>query len=282
MLTYALVTPSHAPDFERCRVLVESVRRHAAAFDHHLVVDRCDLRLFAPLAGPRTHVLTTEDVIPSWLHRVPFFPKWWLNLTGRPTRGWIVQQIVKLSVDAFTRADVLLFCDSDCFFIRPFDPHAAERDGRVPLFVETLPRHVDFNAVWLARAAEVCGLPLEPGCRRNYVSNAVTWRRANVLALHRRIEEVTGRPWAEALCALPTLSEYTLYGVFCERVLGAASGQYADSHINILPYWDPTPLDEPALAALRARLRPEHVGVMVSSKSGTPIAAIQRAFAAAG
>ncbi len=59
---YAIITPSHAPDFERCRVLVESTRLHAPDLDHYLVVERRDQRLFTDLRGPRTHVVVKEDV----------------------------------------------------------------------------------------------------------------------------------------------------------------------------------------------------------------------------
>lgn len=277
--TYAIVTPSYAPDLERCRVLAESVRRHAAPdVDHYIIVDRRDERLFADLRAARTHVVVKQDILPWWLHQVRFAPKWWLSLKGRPTRGWIVQQIVKLSIDAVTRRDACVFIDSDAFLIKRFDPRAAERDGKVPLFKELLPAEDRHNTAWHAAAARLLGLPRQVGYRTGYVAQATTWLRANVIELHRHIERTTGRGWIESLCSLNTMSEFVLYGMFCGDVLGERSGHYLDAQINMLNYWSTRRLDDDDLRGLSGLLRPEHVGVMISAKSSTDVAAIRRVF----
>jgi hypothetical protein len=276
--SYAVITPSHAPDLERCRVLAESVRRHAPSIDHYVIVDRRDERHFASLRGPRTHVVVKQDVLPFWLVQVPTFPKWWLNLQGRPTRGWIIQQIIKLSVDVVTRADACVFVDSDAFLVRRFDPRAAERDGKVPLFKEVQPAEDQHNAEWHATAARLLGLPRQQSYRTAYVAQAVTWLRANVMELHRHLERTTGRGWIESLCSLHTMSEYVLYGMFCEDVLGERSGHYLDDTTHTLNYWSTRQLDDEDLDALRGLLRPEHIGVMISARSSTDVAAIRRVF----
>jgi hypothetical protein len=212
---------------------------------------------------------------------VPWWPKWWISLRGRPTRGWIVQQIVKLSAPSFTGADVLINVDSDVMLVRDFDPRIAERDGAVPMFRETIPRPSNMLTRWHEAAALALGLAPEPGCLTSYVTQLVTWRRDNVIALQRHIERVSGRGWVESLLSFDTISEYVLYGVFCERVLGERSGHFADSTIRTQNHWEDTSLDERALADLRAHIRPEHWGVMISAKSSTDMRAIRRAFAAA-
>lgn len=275
---YAIITPSHALDFERCRVLVESARLHAAGLDHYLVVEHRDQSLFAGLRGPRTHVVAKQDVLPWWLHQIPMRPKWWLSFKGPPVRAWIVQQIVKLSANAITDADGFVFIDSDAFLIKPFDPHAAERDGKTPLFREILPGEIPHNTRWHAGAAGLLGRPVEPRYRTGYVANIVTWDRGNVEALHRHIEQTTGRGWVESLCRLDTMSEYVIYGMFCERVLREASGHYFESTIRTLNYWGTSPLDLGELRNLRTQLRSEHIGVMISSKSSTAVETIRRAF----
>lgn len=275
---YAIITPSHAPDFERCRVLVESTRRHAAELDHYIVVEHRDHRLFSSLRGPRTHVVIKQDVLPWWLHQIPLRPKWWLNFKGPPVRAWIVQQIVKLSADAITDADGYVFIDSDAFLIKPFNPHAAERDGKTPLFREILPEETPANTRWHAGAARLLGRQVEARYRTGYVGNVVTWDRSNVKALHRHIEQTTGRGWVESLCRLETMSEYVIYGMFCERVLREASGHYFESTIRTLNYWGTSPLDLGGLRDLRGQMRPEHIGVMISSKSSTAVPTIRDAF----
>ncbi len=97
-------------------------------------------------------------------------------------------------------------------------------------------------------------------------------------ALHRHIEQTTGRGWVESLCRLDTMSEYILYGMFCERVLREASGHYLESTIRTLNYWGTSPLDLGALRELRGQLRDEHIGVMISAKSSTAVKSIRRAF----
>jgi hypothetical protein len=278
-LNYAIITPSYALDFERCRLLVESVRALVAPdVTHYLIVDRRDEALFRSLRGPRTQIVVKQSILPWWLHQVPASSRWWLSLKGIPVRGWIVQQLVKLSVDAVTQADVCVFMDSDTLLIKPFDPRLSERAGTVPLFREILPAEDPHNTRWHAAASRLLGLPVDPSPRAGHVTQAVTWLRSNVIGLHRQIERTTGRGWAESLCALPTLSEYVLYGVFCERMLRERSGHHLDGTITTLNYWDVARLEERDLAALRARLRPEHVGVMISAKSSTDVAAIRRAF----
>ena len=277
--TYAIITPSYALDFERCRLLADSVRdRVAPEIAHYIIVDRRDEGLFQALRGPRTHIIVKQSILPWWLHQAPFSTRWWLSFKGPPLRGWIVQQIVKLSVDAVTRADVMIFMDSDTLLIKPFDPRAAERDGAVPLFRERLPAEDVHNTKWHTVASELLGLAIEPGPRSSYVTQAVTWLRSNLIALQCQIERTTGRGWAESLCSLPTMSEYVLYGVFCERMLRERSNHYLDGRITTLNYWDTVPLDGSDLAALRDRLRPEHIGVMISAKSRTEVGAIRRSF----
>jgi hypothetical protein len=276
---HAIITPSHAPDFARCCVLVESVRRHAApGIDHYLVVDRRDEKLFAALRGPQTHLVVKQDILPWWLHQIPFRPKWWVSLKGLPVRGWIIQQIVKLSVDAIAPADACIFIDSDTILTTSFDPGKAERDGRVPMFREILPDEIPYNTRWHAAAGRLLGLPAPRSCRTSYVTLPLTWLRANVIKLQRHIEQTTGRGWVESLCGLDTMSECVLYGRFCEEILGDASGHYFHDTVQMLSYWGTKPLDERGLRTLRDGLRSEHLCAMVNARSNTPVRAIRRAF----
>lgn len=284
-LSCALITPSYAPDFERCRLLVESVERHAAEhLRHYLIVDRRDQRLFASLRSARTEVLLKQDVLPSFLRQLPWLQGWWWSGLRAPVRGWIVQQLVKLSVDRLIDTDVYVFVDSDTFLLRAFDPRLAQGPAGVPLFREQ--GHAllsEMNTRWHALAAERLGLALTPPFDVNYVTQLVTWRRDALVALHARLESRHGRPWAQTLLNLPTLSEYVLYGVFVEHGLGVGrAGHYVAPVIQTLNYWDTRPLDEQALGAWLASLRPEHLGAMVSAKSGTDVAALRRVLGAGG
>lgn len=277
--SFAIVTPSFAPDFERCRLLVESVQRHVAAHvPHYVVVDRRDERLFSRLRSSRTHLVTKQDILPSWLHQVPFSKRWWLSLRGLPVRGWIVQQITKLSVPDICSAETCIFVDSDAFFVRSFDPKNSIKNGRLPMFRELLPETRRHNDEWHRVAARLLGLPTRDRYSTNYVTQLVTWRRENVLALHRYLEATLGRPWVECLIGQPVLSEYVLYGVFCEHILGDSSGHYFEARADTLNYWKTEKLGRRELEILRDRLLPEHVAIMVSTKSNTPVRDIRRVF----
>jgi hypothetical protein len=284
-LSCALITPSYAPDFERCRLLVESVERHAAEhLRHYLIVDRRDQRLFSSLRSARTEVLLKQDVLPAFVRQVPGLRGWWWCGLRAPVRGWIVQQLVKLAVDRVLDSDVYVFVDSDTFLLRAFDPWQAQRPAGVPLFREQGEALLSaMNTRWHTVAAERLGLRVSPPHDVNYVTQLVTWRRDALIALHARLESRHGRPWAETLLGLQTLSEYVLYGVFVEHGLGLGrAGHYQEPAIQTLNYWGTRRLDEDELSAWLATLAPEQVGAMVSAKSGTDVATLRRALTHGG
>jgi hypothetical protein len=276
----AIITPSFRTDFEQCRLLTETVRAHVAPHvKHYLTVDRRDGKLFAELSGPRTEVIFVEDVVPSWIRRPPFARRWWLSFKTLPIRNWMLQQIVKLSMATVVMADVLVFVDSDVFFVRPYDPMSFVRDGKVPLFREYgEDLRTDFNRRWHRVGAKLFGLVPQEHYLTSYVGNIITWRAQNVHRLHAHVENVTGRSWIESLSRLPVMSEYVLYGMFCEHVLKERSGHYFDSNVSSLCYWNTQKLDVASLKEFRDELKPEHLAVMVSAKSRTPVRNIRHVF----
>lgn len=283
-MTVAFITPSYLPDLERCRLLVESVERYAPdSMRHYVIVDRRDLSAFSSLASARTQVVVKQDVVPT-LHQLRIAAKWWAVGLGLPVRGWIVQQIIKLSVDRLSDADTFVFLDSDAVLVRPFDPPWARPAAPVPLFREQGPALVsDMNTAWHQVSAERLGIPAPQRADINYVGALVTWRRDALVGLHRRLEEVSGRSWVESVVRLRRLSEYTLYGVYVEQVLGIqAAGHAADSWIPTLNHWAPAPMDRRELTEWIARLGPDQYGVMVSAKSGTAVADLRATLVDAG
>ena len=92
--TTALITPSHAADFEHCRLLCDSIDRFVADQpQHYILVDNDDFDMFLPLAGERRHIINELDILPSWLKsaRQGFSPssrKVWFSTRTWPMRGW--------------------------------------------------------------------------------------------------------------------------------------------------------------------------------------------------
>ena len=97
----AFVTVSYGPDRDRCALLSRSLDALAPSVAHWIVVDSADRDRFASLAKARRTVITTEDILPVWLRRlnlrkVGLRSNLWAR--GKPIRGWLVQQLVKLAV----------------------------------------------------------------------------------------------------------------------------------------------------------------------------------------
>lgn len=280
--TYALVTPSYWMDVERCRFLLETAERWVPPdVRHYLVIARRDVPLFTSMLSSRTTVLVVEDIIPNWIFRVPGLRHFWVSLRTRPVKNWILQQIVKLSVPNVIAEDVLLYADSDMFFIAPFDPRSFERDGRVPLFQETGQRGlIPSNDEWQATCSKLLGIPAETECDNNYVGQLIWWRRKNVLAAVERVQQSTGKAWQQAIAPLSGFSEYILYGLHSHRILGEQSGHWNDGLVRTLCHWRTHPLDIQALEAFKASREPHHHSAMVSAKSHTAMSDIRTVFGA--
>ena len=280
-LSHALITPSFRGDLERCRLLVESVERWVAPeVPHYLVVDRRDVPLFQPLVSARTRLVVVEEVLPWWIMRIPGVRRFWLSLKTLPLRNWMLQQVVKLSMANVVTEDVLLFVDSDVFFVAPYDPATLVRNGQVPLFVQTGQRGLlSFNDRWHGVAARLLGLPVESGYDTNFIGNGIVWRRDTVQRMLKHIGQRTKRHWLTVVASQLVLSEYIVYGLYVTRVEGLeAAGHYACALDRSHAYWDPVPLTVEGLAELKAGLQPHHSSVMISAKSRTPVEDIRTVF----
>jgi Family of unknown function (DUF6492) len=276
MTSLAILTPSYAPDLELCRTLNRSVLEWTPAeATHHIIVPRRDLELFASLRSPRTEVWTVEQWLPGRMLRIPRFNAW-LNLRRPypPVRGWVMQQVVKLRMAAEIEADVLLLADSDVVLVRPVTADTFRSEGRTRFYrcddavVESMRRHV----IWHDVARRLLGLaPSGPPPLPDYISAFNVWDRAVVLELLERIERTTGRSWLDAVASQLHVSEFILYGVFVDCVLGESAGVFPASSMLCHSYWHTQPLDDAGAAGFVRDLAPEDVAVMISAKSGTPL-----------
>lgn len=229
-----VITISYRGDFELARDLCVSIDRFAdPAIEHILVVPRSDLPLFAPLAYGTRRVVTVEDVLPQGYKKLPLprqitlgryyrrlIREVWLGPNGL-VRGWIVQQILKLSAPAITRRDVIVFADSDIVLVRPmsatlFTTGSMVRLYRVPGATEDSAMHQEWHTV----SARLLGLETMAYFGADYIGNLVTWRREVILQLQARITAIAGESWDSIIARERAFSEYILYGIFAEHVLG--------------------------------------------------------------
>lgn len=284
MTDLGVLTPSYAPDFELCRDLNRSVLRWTPPdVVHHVVVPHRDQVLFGQLAGERTRLWTAAEFLPRRMVPVPAV-NFWVNLRRPvpPIRGWVQQQVVKLAAATRIGADTVVLADSDVVFARPVTAETFHTGGKLRFYRRDgevdarAPRHLRWHAV----ARRLLGLP--PAGRLplpDYVSAFNVWDRRLVEAMRERVENVTGRPFADAFAGMLHVSEYILYGVFVDEVLGAAAPVAHTDDMLCHSYWDETPLDADQAARFVAGRAPGDAAVMISAKSGTPLAARRAATA---
>ncbi|MEM7724924.1 MAG: DUF6492 family protein [Cyanobacteria bacterium P01_A01_bin.45] len=277
---FAIITPSYFLDFERCRLLCLSIEKYVSAkIKHYIIVDRKDLLLFRQLQGKRTEIITVESILPWWIQRIPAFNKGWLSLKNIVLRNWIVQQIVKLAIAQHIESDILIFVDSDTFFVRPFDENILVRDdpkgvvgsyGKVRLF-----REPSYNEITHIRghkqANKLLNINTDIYSAPGYIGNVITWKRDNVFKLYQAIENISGKGWIETVANSPHLSEYILYGVFVDKYLTTDSGHYYDEQLISHDYWIPEPLSEQELKEFIAGIKSHHIAVMISAKANIPV-----------
>jgi len=294
--SYAIATPSYAGDIERCRLLCASIDRfvtgHAA---HYLLVEDRDVALFKGLEGPRRRVIAESDLLPSWLKSRPDplslgRRRVWTGaralLKGiAPLRGWHAQQLRKFALPLGMDEDVVLFADSDMFFLRPFDLASLANGEATRLYRKPdgiaavgMPNH----AVWCANAASLLGLSAPSLPSPDYINNLVSWRRDNVRALVAHIERISGRDWVSAIASQRRFSEYMIYGYFVERVLGLGpAGHWGDERELCKVYWfeaDAGGID--SLGSFEEVMEPWQVAVGVQSFIEGPVERIKALFEA--
>lgn len=281
MTEYAIITPSYAPDVHLFRELHQSVLENTDA-PHYVVVPDRDSKLFEDVGGNRLRVLGVSEILPRRVKALPG-ANGWLNLRHPipPIRGWMMQQIVKLSAPDWADADILVFADSDVELIRPLEPSVLRKAGILRFYRNSievdaaLPRHVQWHEV--ARSL----LGLGPGSQplRDYISAFNVWDPKLVVSLRSQMQEVAERSWIDVVGSKLHFSEYILYGVYVDEVLGAPSNSNCSHTTLCHSYWDPRPMDETQIADFAAATLDEDVAVMISAKSNTPFEVRRRAVA---
>jgi Family of unknown function (DUF6492) len=279
-----VITKSFKPDFELCADLQRSVLDYwPDSIHHHIVVPRADVGLFERVAGPRTHIRRETDFLPRSFVPIPL-SNFMVN-SGRPfppVRGWILQQLVKLAAVAASEDDLVLVADSDVEFVRPVTVDTFIRDKVVRFYRkpgainEKLPRHI----AWHRTARALLGLPITEPPYTDYISACIACDPAIVRQMLARITATTGRPWTTAIAGQLHFSEWTLYGVFVDDVIGGPANSFASDDPLCLAYWDDIPLNYDDAANFLRGLQPKDVAGMISAKSKTPLAVRRAAFAA--
>ena len=287
MTKTALVTASYAPDFERCRLLCETIDRFVTGYtQHYILVEHRDVALFRQLEGSRRVVIDENDLLPRWIRPFPDPSNFgrrriWLSPRTMPLRGWHVQQFRRIAIAAHTDEDAFFYIDSDVAFLKPFDCASVWRGDDLRLFRRNgdLLRPVPGDQrIWSEHAGQVLGLvPVGPA-GHDYIGTLIAWRRDALLTMCDHIEKVTGRHWIAAIGRSRRFSECMIYGRHADEVLMAA-GHYHDGAEFCRVYWfAPAPTDAEFLAFVEA-MTPEQVAIGMQSFIGDDTARIRKLLA---
>jgi len=279
---FAVVTPSFARDYELCRALNESVLRFVpASVKHYIFVDRCDFALFRTLEESRTVIATIEEILPPGFFKVPFSKKWWVSLSARyPAKGWLVQQLAKLSAAHVLKERVVINMDSDVRFIRSvelakFGSGGQTRMYRKPGGIVAGMKHV----AWHQNVCRLLGIESDELPMDDYVGNVISWDRRVALDACTRVEAVSGRPWHVAFTRGRKVSEYLLYGLYVDKIVGPQpAGIWIDERSWCLTHWGPQPLHEADLESFVAVLKPDDLAFSIAGYTATENRVVQTAL----
>lgn len=285
----SIVTASYARDFERCRLLCETIDRHVSGFGKHLIlVASHDVDLFRRLESANRLVIDEHDLLPGWLHVVRdptslFSRHLWLSFRTKPLRGWHVQQLRRMAIAKHVDTDALFYCDSDVVFLRDFNCEdlwhiEGLRFLRRNNALED-PK-LSKQRLWSKNAGGAFGLSAEVPSMDDYIATVIAWRRDTLKAMCDHMENVHGRHWVEVVASTRDFSECMLYGRFVDGVLqGVGHSPTSEELCHI--YWDGPQLTEPDLAGFIANMAPHQVAVGLQSFVGTDLGSIRRLIDAA-
>ena len=143
-----------------------------------------------------------------------------------------MQQLTKLCADVVTERENIIFIDSDIEFIRQLQATRFFHQDALRLHRKPMEMSDGVHLKWHHAAAELLGLPRQY-FGSDYIAPLATWRRSNLIRLKRHIESCTDRPWHKAVGRRVTVSEYILYGVFVEHVMGVENSGHFNSPEDI-------------------------------------------------
>ncbi|SDP57331.1 DUF6492 family protein [Phyllobacterium sp. OV277] len=280
----AIVTASYAPDFERCKLLCETIDRFVSGYTrHYILVEHRDMALFRQLEGPRRIIVDENDLLPGWIKPFPDplslgRKRIWLSPRTMPLRGWHVQQFRRIAIASHADEDAFFYVDSDVAFLRPFDCASNWHGDTLRLFRrdgELLRPVADDQRIWSEQAGRLLGIePVSPA-GHDYISTLIAWRRDALLSMCDHIEKLSGRHWIAAIGRQRRFSECLIYGRYADEVL-MAKGHYHDSTEFCRIYWvEPAPTEEEFQAFVEA-MTPEQVAIGIQSFIGFDTARIRK------
>ncbi len=274
----AVVTASYAADFERCRLLCDSMdARLKGSWNHYILVEQRDVARFKTLQDTRRHIVDEREILPDWLRPFPDpltfgRRRIWLGPRAAPLRGWHVQQLRRLGMGRLLEEDTIFSADSDVALLRDFDPadlwerdllRLYRRDNAMPV------ERVDHRS-WVKRADRLLGQPERSGSPpyHDYINTLIGWRTDTLAALLDRIEDVSGTNWMRTVAGNRAISECTLYGRFVDNCLNGAGHVHSADALCHVMWFASGPGYQPDLRSFIQQLEPHQIGIGIQSFIG--------------
>jgi len=270
------VTGRHYGDnLARLDVLFSSLLRFAPAglFDELLIVVRADE---AELIG--RHLQSWPELPLRVVLEDEHFPAFRRFTRPWQVRPWQRQQIIKLNAPSLTPASFVLALDPDVIAVKPVTRELLLPGGRALLEPEARSAH----RRWWRDSADL--LDANPGLERPGMSATPALLASAVLGeVHRRLEEVGGRPWMDVLLtSYCDWTEYTLYLLAAERAaLVEAHHVWADdpaapAHLQVDPALSIWNASRATPANVERLFTPHDPGLfaLVQSHAGLPAAEV--------
>jgi hypothetical protein len=277
----AVLTPSYRGDASLFADLHRSVLANTAdSVVHHVVVPPSDAHLFREHEGMRCRVWTHQDLLPRHYLSVPRASGLTLNLRRPwpPVRGWIVQQIMKIAAAAVIDARAVLIVDSDAVLVREATLDQFSHNGRLWHYRKdrAVTAGMERHVLWHNVARRLLGLPgVAVPPLPDYVSPIIVWDPIVVRSMIARIADSTGRNWVDAVAGQLHMSEFVVYGVFTDHLLGATVPVEGDLCHN---YYERIPLGRVGARVFADQMPSHALGAMISSHSRTPHDVRREAF----
>lgn len=241
----AFITQSYKDDYKECKLLCESIDKFVPGeIIHYIFVNDLDIALFKHLGNERRVILPKSAIIPNHLFQLPFQIKGhniWLSPITIPVRGWIIQQIVKLGVFECVDADCFVNIDSEVVFVKQFNKDMIVQDGRVLLHRQTKMWTYKSRKIYNEAASKLLKIPNgEYLMKSYYMSTSFCFTKIDLLKLTNRIKENSIiNNWKMPLLNTYRFSEYMLYGIFIEHILGfESSGHYISEEGFVIEPWE--------------------------------------------
>jgi len=289
MSTIAILTPSFLPDIEGFKRLHRSVLRFTDDETmHHVIVPRRDLNVFRRIASPRLQVWSESEFLPDGFvataglaalrRRVPVLPRT-INCSAinlrrpwPPVRGWILQQILKLSAATKLGCDCVVIIDSDVVLVRPmpaelfFHGTAVRTYEKPGAITVELTRHM----LWARAAYDLLGIPWTGETSLpDYVGGIVSWDPRVAAECLKRVGTVAGTDWATAVARRLHFSEFILYGTYVRHFGTPQELSFCAPATMCHSYWSSVPLSLEDARTFAAGLGPQDVAAHIQSNSAT-------------